>query len=183
MHNINEPFFTLFVFLCWIFETYFFERYQTIRLYIYYIKHVPYFTTYVILFSYFFLETKYFIHIKKSTKSKITKIFIMFLTGIKIPIMSKLFNMQLPNGRSSLTKIGTQLIVRKLKKQKQKKKQKKTKSIPAHMRSLPRIPLPRTGMKVKPRKFWERMRVWTLENQRSPTSRIMSAIWPTDWSA
>lgn len=104
-------------------------------------------------FLIFFLETKYFIHIKKSTKSKITKIFIMFLTGIKIPIMSKLFNMQLPNGRSSLTKIGTQLIVRKLKKQKQKKKQKKTKSIPAHMRSLPRIPLPRTGMKVKPRKF------------------------------
>lgn len=125
MHNINEPFFTLFVFLCWIFETYFFERYQTIRLYIYYIKHVPYFTTYVILFSYFFLETKYFIHIKKSTKSKITKIFIMFLTGIKIPIMSKLFNMQLPNGRSSLAKIGTQLIVRKLKKQKQKKNRKK----------------------------------------------------------
>ena len=99
-------------------------------LYIYYIKHVPYFTTYVILFSYFFLETKYFIHIKKSTKSKITKIFIMFLTGIKIPIMSKLFNMQLPNGRSSLTKIGTQLIVRKLKKQKQKKKTEKNKINP-----------------------------------------------------
>ena len=49
----------------------------------------------------------------------------MSLTGIKIPIMSKLFNMQLPNGRSSLTKIGTQLIVRKLKKQKQKKKNRK----------------------------------------------------------
>ena len=54
----------------------------------------------------------------------------MFLTGIKIPIMSKLFNMQLPNGRSSLTKIGTQLIVRKLKKQKLKKKTEKNKINP-----------------------------------------------------